>query len=426
MLRLAVWFLMTLSAVAAGFAAEPPARWSGLVEVNPPAEPPPGSVTAIVGATLIDGRGGVPIPDAVVIVRGSRIAAAGPRASTPIPAGAQTVDAAGKFLLPGQIDTHFHSSSTNGSAMTAALLDAGVTSFRDPGHPDSYGHLKRTSSLVRAFLTGPHLISRRRLSPELAAAVDRRGIAGDRGPLIDDGASSIKVYFRLPAPLIEAVSDQAHRRGVPVTAHLELVRADVAIRAGLDGVEHVTSLGTVLATAEDAAEFERGVNAANEFRRDGRYWLWSRLDLRNNPRLQPLLDLMVERGTYLTPTLHTFEVRAGDKGATPEKIAGFEKMLELVGIAHRAGVPLLACSHGRPPNANWRDIELIVEGGVPPLEALRAATDYASRFFGAQDRLGTIEAGKLADLALLDEDPAKDISAVRTVRRVMLNGVWVR
>ncbi|MBI1354146.1 MAG: amidohydrolase family protein [Acidobacteria bacterium] len=428
MLGKSVGAAVFLLAIGWAWGAEPPARWSGLREVNPPAEPSGEAVTAIVGATLIDGRGGEPLGDSVVVVRGARIVAVGPRASTPIPAGAERVEARGLHLLPGQFDTHFHSGETNGPTMTAALLDAGVTSFRDPGHPDTYGHLLETSEpRPRAFLTGKHLDQPPPAYPDnsiLLQTADQTRATVDR--LIDEGASAIKVYFRLPVDLIREAAERAHRRGVPVTAHLELVRADAAIRAGLDGIEHVTSLGTVLATPEDAETFERGVDAANEYRRDGRYWLWSRLELENNPRVQPLLDLMVERGTYLTPTLYTFEVREGDKDATPEKIAGFRKMVELVGVAYRAGVPILACSHGRPPEANWRDIELIVQAGVPPLEALRGATDYASRFFGAQDRLGTIEAGKLADLVLLGEDPTRDIGAVRSVRRVMLNGRWVR
>ena len=90
---------------------------------------------------------------------------------------------------------------------------------------------------------------------------------------------------------------------MPVTAHLELVDADAAIRAGLDGVEHVTSFGTALATPEEAERFRRAVGAENEARRKERYELWSRLDLDHSSRLQPLLDLMVQRKIFFSPTL---------------------------------------------------------------------------------------------------------------------------
>lgn len=425
-------FLMTLilalSMLGKVRAADTPHQWSGLLEANPPAAPAVDQTVAIVGATLIDGRGGPVIRDTVVVIGGSRIVAVGPRSDVEIPAGAKRVDASGQFLLPGLFDAHFHSSHSNGEAFARALLDAGVTSFRDPGHPDSYGHLMTTDEpRPRGFLTGKHLDQAPPAYPKNSILLETpEQVRSTVDELVADGASALKVYFRLPEPLIRVLTERADRHGVPVTAHLELVRADAAIRAGLDGIEHVTSLGTTLATEEDAAEFERGVDNENSFRRDGRYWLWSRLDFRNNPRLQPLLDLMVKEQTYLTPTLYTFEVREGDKGATAEKVAGFEKMLEFTGIAYQAGIPILSCSHGRPPEANWRDLELIVEAGVPPMEAIRGSTDHASRFFGVSERLGTIEAGKQADLVLLGSDPLADIGAVRDVKKVMLNGAWVR
>lgn len=414
--------------LAVAVAAQTPTQWWGLKEVNPPATPKMESTIAIVGATLIDGRGGSALDDAAVVIGGDRILAAGTRAGVAIPEDAEVVEANGQYLLPGLFDAHFHSGGRSGPDRVAALLDAGVTSFRDPGHPDSYGHLFETDEpRPRAFLTGKHLDQGPPAYPKNSLLLDSEEetrATVDR--LVAEGASSLKVYFRLPAALIEVVTEQADRHGVPVTGHLELVRADAAIRAGLDGVEHVTSLGTTLATEPDAAAFERGVDAENSFRRDGRYWLWSRLDFADNPRLQPLLDLMLKKGTYLTPTLHTFEQREGDDGATAEKVRGFERMLELTGIAYRAGIPILSCSHGIPPEANWRDIELIGASGVPPMEVIRGSTQLASRFFGVSERLGTVEAGKLADLILLDEDPLADIGAMRSVKRVMLNGVWVR
>ena len=416
-------FLLLILAVPV--TAQAPARWWGLREANPPAAPPLGQTTAIVGATLIDGTGSPALRDAVVIVGGSRILAVGPRSKVEIPVDAERIDANGQFLLPGLFDAHFHSSHSNGAAFASALLDAGVTSFRDPGHPDSYGHLFETKEpRPRAFLTGKHLDQAPPAYPKNSILLETaQQVTETVDRLIAEGASALKVYFRLPEPLIRVLTERADRHGVPVTAHLELVRADAAIRAGVDGIEHVTSLGTTLATEEDAAAFERGVDGENSFRGDGRYWLWNRLSFDGNPRVQPLLGLMVQQGVYLTPTLYTFEAR---EGATAEKVGGFEKMVELTGIAYRAGIPILSCSHGRPPEANWRDIELIAAAGVPPLEVIRGSTDLAARFFGVSERLGTVQAGKLADLILLDENPLKDISAVRSVRRVMLNGAWVR
>src|SRR6185436_13719781 len=120
----------------------------------------------------------------------------------------------------------------------------------------------------RCFVAGPHLDCPPHAHPQDAFAVknaDETRRAVNR--FVDQGASVIKVYYRLPLELIRVACEAAHQRGVPVTAHLELVDADAAIRAGLDGVEHVTSFGTVLAEPAEAEHFRKTVAADNEARR---------------------------------------------------------------------------------------------------------------------------------------------------------------
>src|SRR5439155_18334549 len=111
------------------------------------------------GATLMDGRGGVPVMDAVVVVRGERIIAAGARASVRVPEGADIIDAQGLTLLPGLIDAHFHLDGDNG--LPALYLSHGVTSVRDPGAwIEAYEAVRKTSAPIpRLFLAGPHLDS---------------------------------------------------------------------------------------------------------------------------------------------------------------------------------------------------------------------------------------------------------------------------
>ncbi len=413
------------SLLALQFAAAADPTWSGLREVNPPAQTDASDVVAIVGATLLDGQGGRPLPDSTVVVTAGAIAAVGERRDVGIPAEADRIDASGQFLLPGMLDAHFHTSRPE---RVTGLLTAGFTSFRDPGRPiPAYEQLLDPARpMPRAFLTGPHFDQEPHAYPR--NAVNLRTTSEARGlvrKLHADGASAIKVYFRLPLELIRVVCEEADNLGIPVTAHLELVRADAAIRAGLDGIEHVTSLGTALADEADAVEFERGVRADNAFRRDGRYWLWSRLGFDDNPKVDTLIRLMLEHGVFLTPTLRPFEVQPGNEGVTEEKLAGFAKMKQFTAIAARAGVPIVASSHGPTPEAIWRELELLVDAGLSPADALSTATGVAARFFGAQDRLGTVEAGKVADLVLVNGDPISDISALRSVSRVMLNGAWV-
>jgi imidazolonepropionase-like amidohydrolase len=247
---------------------------------------------------------------------------------------------------------------------------------------------------------------------------------------VDEGASVIKVYYRLPLELIRVACQAAHRRGVPVTAHLELVNADGAIRAGLDGVEHITSFGTALAEPDEAERFRKAVSEDNEARRKSRYELWSRLDLPTSSRVRPLLDLIVKRKVFVSPTLAVFEKRRGDPGVTEVEARGFENMLAFVRLCHRAGVRVVVGSHSTVPKAGrgWayqRELELLAECGLTPMETIAAATRSNSDFFRVSARLGTIEPGKLADLVLLEDDPLKDVRAMRRVERVMLNGRWI-
>lgn len=427
--------LLLALAACAGAPAQPresvPAQARKPVrEVNDVRAPDPEHVIAIVGATLVDGRGGAPVPDSVVVVRGDRIAAAGPRASIRVPAGADVLDAKGLTLLPGLIDAHFHLDGDD--LLPALFLSHGVTSVRDPGQwVEAYDAVRRSAQPVpRLFLTGPHLDSPPAAYPAdsfIVRDAEEARLAVDR--FADGGASAIKIYFRLPVGLIVAVTRAAHARGLPTTAHLEIVDAGDAVRAGTDGIEHVTSLGVALLPPRDAEKYRQAVLADNAARQEGRYAVWDKIDI-DSPRARALLGLLVERRTYLSPTLAVFERRAGDADTTDVHVRGFRRMVELAGRAKRAGVRVVVGSHSKVPHAErgWayqREMELLVEAGLTPMEVIVAATSENARFFRAEDRIGSVERGKLADLLLVQGDPTKEVGAMRNVRRVMLGGRWV-
>jgi imidazolonepropionase-like amidohydrolase len=245
----------------------------------------------------------------------------------------------------------------------------------------------------------------------------------------DQGASGIKVYFRLPLGLIKTVTDTAHARGIPVTSHLEIVEAGDAIRAGVDGVEHVTSFGTALLPMREVEKYRQVVLADNNARSEGRYQVWSAIDL-DSPRARSIFQLIVEHKTFLSPTLAVFERQAGDKGTTDMHVRGFKTMEAFVGRAKKAGARIVVGSHSDVPHAErgWayqRELELLVESGLTPMDAIVAGTLQNARFFRIEGRLGSIEGGKLADLVLVEGDPLQNISAMRNIKRVMLNGKWV-
>lgn len=398
-------------------------------EVNTLPAPPPHRLLAIRGATLVDGRGGTPVNDAVVVVQENRILAAGPSSQVPVPAEAEVFEAAGLTLLPGLLDSHFHLA---GEDLPTLFLRHGVTSVRDPGEwIETYDRVRSGPGPVpRLFLAGPHLDMPPPAYPGDSILV--RDAAETRNAVtrfLNQGASVIKVYFRLSLELIQVATATAHARGIPVTAHLEIVDVRDAIEAGIDGVEHVTSCGSALLPGPQAEAYRQAVLADNDARREGRYRMWSELDL-SSPQASSLLDLMARRGVFLSATLAVFERRPGDRNTEEHHLRGFEKMVAFVGMAHRAGVPVVVGSHSSVPHAQrgWayqREMELLVESGMSPSEVIVAATWQNARFFRVQDRLGSIEPGKQADLLLVEGNPTQNIQDLRRIRRVMLNGVWV-
>ncbi len=427
-----VWFLQNAKS-----AGTPGAGLKGprpLHEIDAPPAPPANQTIAIVGATLIDGTEKPAQPDSIVIVRGDTIAAVGTVGKLSPPANAQIIDGKGLTLLPGLIDAHFHLDGRNDRP--GVFLRHGVTSVRDPGAwIEDYAAVRETDGrwapAPRFFLFGPHFDCAPPAHPNDAFIIHNAQEAREGvNRFVDQGGIAVKVYYRLPVDLIRAVTETAHARGVPVTGHLELVKAVDAIDAGLDGIEHVTSFGTSLAEPDDVEKFCAAVREKNAARGTGRFDLWGNLDLDHCPRLQPTLDLAVKRQTVLCPTLAVFELRAGDKGATDKSILAYENMLRFTGLYHRAGGKVVVGSHSEVPHAayGWayqRELELLVEVGFTPAEALRAATLEGAKYFRAADRLGSVEVGKRADLTMVDGDPLKDISVMRRVKRVMLNGVWI-
>ncbi len=410
-------------------------RFSGLTEVNPPDEPNPMKTIALRAVTLVDGRGGPPVENAVVVVKGSMISAIGKVGEWSLPEEAEVIDARGKTLLPGLLDPHLHVGRDPKTMMRrpSLVLSHGVTAARDPGRAiEDYAPLLAAGNpLPRLFLTGKHFDQKPHAHPDNALDIQSVKQANDMvDGIVRQGGSAIKVYYRLPLTLIEATCQQADRHGIPVTAHLELVDADKAIMAGIDGIEHVTSCGTSIADPADAKLFRRTVDADNAARRPWRFRLWAKIDL-DHPRVREFIHLLVEKGIFLTPTLNVFERRPGDPfDSEPYHVDGFQTMLRFVGMCHEAGVPIMASSHGTPPvcEEGWamqHEMRLLGEAGLTPLEVITAATWFPARFFGCADRLGSIQVGKQADLVLYDGRPHEKLNDLWKVHRVMQASRWV-
>ena len=386
-------------------------------------------VMALVGATLVDGNGGEAVKDAMVIVRGNMIEFAGKRGDGEVPDGAETIDLTGATILPGLIDAHYHNG--NSTTMPPLFLTRGITSVRDPGAwMDFYDSARLSGNAVpRLFLTGPHIDMYPPAYPDNSFLVKDPEEARLAVELFaSQGATAIKVYFRLPISIIRAICETADQHGIPVTGHLEIANARDAINAGLDGIEHITSFGVCLLPARDAENFKQRVTRDNAARNRGRYEAWRSIDFEDNPVVDSLVRFLAAKQTFICPTLAVFE-RQPDRGDSVE-VEGFANMVRFVGMAHRGGARIVVGSHTWVPYAErgyayFREMELFQQAGMSPAQIIRAATIENARFLRIDKRLGSVEQGKLADLIVVEGDPLANIEAMRNVKRVMLNGMWV-
>ncbi|MEU1048659.1 amidohydrolase family protein [Streptomyces sp. NPDC005897] len=385
-------------------------------------------------ARLIDGTGAAPVTDAVLIVGESgAIEYAGPRVGAPATPGAPVTDLGGRTLLPGFIDAHVHFAvgspgGLTGSLMTRAsvrtfetarrmrqTLHAGITTARDLGGVDA-GYREaverglidgpRLQTAVRVVShTGGHgdftLPSGVRINEEFTALADTRDDARlETRKLLRDGADVIKVCATggmsspcdgpddegLTEEEIRAVVDETRRHGGrPVAAHAQgAAGIRNAVRGGVTSVEH-------------------GYGMDAECR-----------------------ELMGEQGTFLVPTLSTV-FRMPARGTIPEyhwqkktRWAGITK--ENVSAAIEAGVTIaLGTDSGMCPHAeNLSELGYLVELGMDPMAAIQAGTRNAARLMGMEDRVGTLEAGKLADFVVTDADPLTDIAALADPSAIVL------
>jgi imidazolonepropionase-like amidohydrolase len=389
---------------------------------------------------VIDGTGAAPIEHGRVVIQEDRIAEVGPRETVAATAGAQTVDLAGRTIVPGLIDLHFH--IENDPRLALRQLSHGVTSFRDPGQwEEKFVELRRmiaADHLVapRIFTAGPHIDGEHPAYPADAVVArdpDEARRFAERN--VEEGASALKIYFRLPLASARAVIDVCVARQVACTAHLEILDARELLMAGLHGIEHITSLGPSLLPRVEREAYRQAVLANNDARRDGRYEMFSRLQL-DGPEARALYEILRTRRPWIDPTLAVFERRAiPPPPRTPRAkvavyVSSFDNMKRLTRRVALEGARVVVGGHSTVPfagrgEAPWREMELLVESGFTPLEVIQAATGTAAGFLYRERDLGTLQPGRLADLVVLSGDPLRHIAEIRTVERVMASGAWI-
>jgi imidazolonepropionase-like amidohydrolase len=389
---------------------------------------------------IIDGTGAPPIDPGRIVIDGDRITTVGRADAVLLPAGAERLDLSGRTVIPGLVDMHFH--IEDDPKLALRQLSNGVTAFRDPGQwNQKFVELRRMIAAdgltgPRIFTTGPHIDGEHPAYPADAVVARDAEEARRLAELsVQQGATALKIYFRLPFASAKAVIDVCEARHIPCTAHLEVLDARELIAAGLHGIEHVTSLGVSVVPRIEPEAYRQAVLANNDARRDGRYKLFAGINLEGT-EARALYEVLRERKPWLDPTLAVFERRADrpppdvKRELVPVLVAGFAKMKQLTRRASAEGARLVLGGHSTVPfaergEAPWRELELLVESGVSPLDAIAAATSSGAAFLYRADEFGRLRSGLLADMVVLGGDPSRDISAIRTVQRVMVAGRWI-
>ncbi len=403
----------------------------------------PSSTLAIIGGTLIDGTGTAPITDAAVVIDQGRIVAAGPRASVEIPLHAIVINARGKTILPGLWDMHAHFEQVEWGPI---YLAAGVTTVRDCGNEFEFITAVR-DAIAQGRGLGPRILA--------AGIVDGTGTYTIGVERVDTpeqalmwtdryhaaGFQQMKIYSSVKLEELKVVADEAHRLGMTVTGHVpEGINAYQAIEAGQDQINHIQYIADIMKAPLPAN--------ANRYARDQAR---ANIDL-ESPEAKKAIAFLRDHHTVVDPTMALFEFFTATTAKPPasfepgvNKVApelaqqltdvgppnehseigekAFEKELAIVGALHRAGIPIVAGTDQTVPGYSLhREIELYVQAGFTPMEAIQAATIVPARAMGFEKESGTVEKGKRGDLILVNGNPLEDIHQLRNVEYVIANG----
>jgi len=422
--------------------------------------PPP---LVIRGGTLVDVRTGNETTRSVIVIRGERIEQIGTEGSVPIPAGAQFTDARGKWIVPGLIDSHAHAGDDE-SVPLGLFLAHGVTTIRNPGGNLTQLRLarerQRRRELVspRLYFAGPILDG---IPPVWAAGsilVDTPERARSAvNFLADQGVDFVKVYNNVKESELTAIIAAANERGLPVAGHVpRTLTMTHAIELGMTRLEHIRITGKEMLSPEEAEK----IDPLPVGRREP--MLWQRFELQSE-KFRALVRLLATSRVFLDPTLVVDEFyeastreeqasspnnRYWQKAEVEEALkrrnagvferpaeldaaarGGFHKRQKFVGMCEKAGVRIIAGTDGpdvgelTPGLGLHRELELLVESGLTPLEALRAATITAAEALGKERELGSIEPGKLADIVIVDADPLERVQNLKKINLVLQGGV---
>lgn len=418
---------------------------------------------AIVGGTLIDGTGAAPRPSTTVVVSGGRIARIGPSATTPPPSGAQIVSAEGKYIIPGLWDAHIHSRDF----YAELLITHGITSYVDWSGSPLEWTLAQRDAIAKGEIFGPRFFTAGQL---VADNADPQRAREQVRELKQRGVDMISVGFALKKESLLAVIDEAKKVGLPSSGYPLYTRE--AIEAGMSGIKHTYTVGSANITdPAKRATIEKQLALGEGEEADARlYALGSDYDelvalmakhkttwiptlvkdfkvshdrrdefeleayrLLSNPNLQylPALNMLPQ----LTNEFDTgiAWVASGNVGTVDRTSpdwelwrTGYRNLQGLIKKLVAAGVRVLPGtaphSYVMPGLGMHQELQLFVDAGMTPMQALQSATLWSAEFVRKDKELGTVAQGKIADIVILKQNPLDNVRNLRTVDTVIQGG----
>jgi imidazolonepropionase-like amidohydrolase len=424
---------------------------------------------AITNVTIVDVKEGRLQPNMTVVIMDNRIVQVEQSGKANVPKDTLVFNATGKYLIPGLWDMHVHLFHDEEIAFPY-LLANGVTGVRDMGATITQINewkktLKEGALAPRLVFSGPALDGAETLGDGSLMHLNLKTEAEARAAvkeLKQFGVNFLKIYTYLPRSVYYAIADEAEKQRVPFAGHVPFaVSAKEASELGQRSIEHL--YGILIASSSRETEIRE------KYKNNLPYIFSVDLDASlsyDEQKAQELFETFAKNDTHIVPTLVTFHnlLNAIDKSRAQyaptavqkmwadyqemgkESLAIissksiinrlYEKYPKLVGDMNKVGVPIMAgtdtlWTEMEPiPNLVFGfslhdELKLLVEAGLTPLEALQAATITPAQFLGIADSAGSIEAGKWADLVLLDQNPLEDINHTRLISAVVIDGKWL-
>ena len=410
------------------------------------------TVTVLVGPTLIDGTGEPPKRNAVIIVSGNEIVTVTNQTEyyskyystiNNETTRENILNLTGKYVIPGLFDMHAHVAGVRKNSYNQdfsenalkMLLDYGVTTIRSPAGPTNQS-IALKHNVSEGIIEGPEMFTAGRLlnGPQIAIPFVEKQISTEEQAREEvrnqaaAGVDYVKLYVGLPPNLVQAAIDEAHSQGIGVIGHLYMTSWTDAANMGIDALTHGVPVNPSLLPSGDSRE-QFLENGGGPF--DHLLWL-DLLDL-DSTEINEMINALVENSVPVDPTLSIYETMLRDDGygfSDPQNQLRWAKVLQLTKIMHDRGVQILSGSDipnfGLIPGASLHnELELLTEAGIKPLEVVAIATNNGAEALGIDNRVGTIEAGKEADVIILTSNPIENISNTKGIEAVIVDGRFV-